>query len=396
MIRIGNTTIYEQMVAAMKSGDEALMATAWEDFHQSLAEQMREDFSEIQASSDANILAQRGYRLLTSDETKFYQKMIDSLQGADWKQSLTKIIGTDEEKDLMPTTILEDVYKDLEDEFPLLAAINFQYVGYLTKWILNDHATQMAVWGKITDEITKEITSAFRVIDINQNKLSAFAFIELGILDLGPVFLDGYIRTVLVQALMLGLEFGFVLGTGVESPIGLIRDIHEGVAFSTTAGYPEKDAIAITSFMPVEYGALLAKLAKTERGKNRKLNRVALACTQADYLTKVMPATTVLTTGGNFVRDLFPYPTDVYISNVLEDGTAVLFLPDEYSLLMATKRNGVIDTSDEFKFLDDVRYFKIVQYGAGRCFDNTCAFKLDISGLKPAYITVQALEIPEG
>ena len=77
----------------------------------------------------------------------------------------------------MPTTIIEDVFKDLVEEHPLLGAIQFVYVGYVTKWITNDHATQQAVWGEITAEIAKEITSSFKVEDIKQNKLSAFAVI---------------------------------------------------------------------------------------------------------------------------------------------------------------------------------------------------------------------------
>ena len=52
------------------------------------------------------------------------------------------------------------------------------------------------------------------------------------------------------------------------------------------------------------------------------------------------------------------------------------------------KKNAVIDFSDDFKFLDDVRYFKIKQHMTGRAVDNTCAWLLDISELDPAYVTV--------
>jgi hypothetical protein len=56
---------------------------------------------------------------------------------------------------------------------------------------------------------------------------------------------------------------------------------------------------------------------------------------------------------------------------------------------MGGSKNGVIEYSDEYKFIEDMRYFKIKQYGAGRAFDNTSALYLDISGLKEAYITVK-------
>lgn len=382
-----------KIVAAMKSGDEAALQSAWAEFHDSIAAEIKMDFEELQESHDSAVLAQRGYRQLTSKETKWYQKVISALRSADPKQAFTSIIGSENEEDLMPTTIIEDVYKDLKDEYPLLNAINFQYVGYITKWILNDHSAQKAVWGTITEGITKEITSSFKTVDINQNKLSAYAIIELGMLDLGPVFLDGYIRTVLAEAIMSGLELAIISGSGKNEPIGLIKDVSEGVSVSTETGYPDKEAISVIDFTPATYGGLVARMAKTESGKKRKFAKVALICNQTDYLTKVMPATTVLNANGTYVNDLFPFPTDVYVCNALDDGKAVMCLPSEYFLGMGGSKNGVIEYSDEYKFLEDQRVFKVKQYGAGRAYDNTSSLYLDISGLKPAYITVENREV---
>lgn len=379
----------KKIVEAMNSGDETAQQEAWKGFHDSITEQVMADFADLQESHDAAILAQRGYRQLTSQERNWYQKVIEALKSNEPKQAFTAIIGSENEDDLMPTTIIEDVYKDLQEEHPLLQAIQFQYVGYVTKWILNDHATQKGVWGQITDEIIKEITSAFKVIDINQNKLSAYAVIEYGMLDLGPTFLDGYIRACLAEAIMAGLEEGIVKGTGKNQPIGLIRNISKGVSVNDETGYPAKTKEVVTGFSPKEYGALCAKMAKTEAGKKRKFTEVGLICNQNDYLTKVVPATTVLTANGQYVRDLFPVPTTVYISNELEDGEAVLFLKGEYFMGMGGSKNGVIEYSDEAKFLEDQRVFKVKQYGAGRAFDNTSTLYLDISGLEEAYITVK-------
>lgn len=378
-----------EIVAAMKSGDEAAIQSAWEKFHNSIAEEVKADFEELQETHDSAVLAQRGYRQLTSTEKQWYQKVITALKSADPKQAFTAIIGSENEEDLMPTTIIEDVYRNLKDEYPLLKAINFQHVGYITKWILNDHSAQNAVWGTITAEIVKEITSSFKTVDINQNKLSAYAVIELGMLDLGPTFLDGYIRAVLAEAIMSGLEIAIVSGSGKGEPIGLIRNISEGVSVSTETGYPAKEAIAVTDFTPATYGELVARMAETEAGKKRKFNKVAMVVNQTDYLTKIMPATTVLNANGTYVNNLFPFPTDVYVSNAVEDGKAVMFLPAEYFLGMGGSKNGVIEYSDEYKFLEDQRVFKIKQYGAGRAFDNTSAIYLDISNLEPAYITVK-------
>lgn len=384
----GEKECLANLAAAMQSGDEEKIQQAWVEFHKSVVEQVKNDAAEIQASNDAAILANRGYRQLTSRETKWYQKVIEALNSKTPKQAFTAIIGSDNEEDIMPTTIIEDVYKELREEHPLLKAINFRYVGYLTRWVLNDHATQTAVWGTITDEIAKEITSAFRVVKLDQNKLSAFAIIEKGMLDLGPTFLDGYIRTVLKEALYCGAERAIIKGTGVNEPIGLMKDIHAGVAYNDETGYPDKSVEAVTDFTPASYGALVAKLVKTEKGKMRKFDHVGLIVNMQDYLTKIMPATTLLTSDGRYARDLFPFPTTPYISNEMDTGKAILFLENEYFYGAGGGKDGVIEYSDEYKFIEDQRVFKIKQYGAGRAFDNTVAVVLDISNLDPAYVTV--------
>ena len=383
----------KQIAEAMNSGDETRVQQAWADFHASIAEQVKADFAEVQESNDAAILAQRGYRQLTAKETKWYQKVIEALKSNNPKQAFTAIIGSDNEDDLMPTTIIEDVYKNLKEEHPLLKAINFQNVKYAVKWVLNDHSTQTAVWGAITDEIAKEITSQFKTVDIKQNKLSAYAVIEKGMLDLGPTFLDAYLRTVLAESMLLGCEKAIYGGTGVNQPVGLIKNISKGVSYNSETGYPNKEAVPLKSFSPADYGAVLATLAVTEDGKKRKFTKVGLICNMVDYLTKVMPATTVLNSNGTYVNNLFPFPTEVFICNEADTGKAVVFLPEEYFFGMGGDKAGVIEYSDDYKFLEDQRVFKVKQYGTGRAYDNTCAVYLDISNLDPAYITVKNVEV---
>lgn len=388
----------QKIVDAMQSGDESKMKEAWEYFHKSVADQVLNDFEAVQASNDSAILAQRGYRQLTSAETKWYQKLIEVGRSSNPQQAFTNILGTPEEGNIMPETILEDVYKYLEDNHSLLSKINFQYVGYATKWILNDQTTQTAAWGTITSEIVQEITGAFKVVNVHQNKLSAYAIIEKGMLDLGPVFLDGYIRRVLAEALANGLEFAIVKGTGKDMPIGLMMDIHKGVSVSDST-YTEKaeeqyGLFKVTDFTPASYGKLVAYLAVTEGGKQKVIKDLTMLCAPTDYYTKVMPATTVLTAQGQYVNNLFPVPTEVLQSMQVPAGKAVLFLPGDYSLLAGGDRNGVIEYSDEYKFLEDQRAFKLKQYATGRAFDNHSALVIDISELEPAYLNVKDVSTP--
>lgn len=390
-----NPELAATMAAAMQSNDPEVQSAAWEQFHQSIIERMRDDFEEAKQSNDSAILVNRGYRQLTSEETKWYQKLGEVLQSPNPRQAFVDILGEDIEGDLMPETIIEDVYKNLQEDHQLLDKVNFAYVKFATKWILNDHSKQKAVWGEITDEITKEITSGFKVVNVNQSKLSAFAFVEKGMIDLGPVFLDAYIRAVLTESLRCGLEYGIIAGTGVDEPIGIIRDISEGVSFSTSDGYPKKKAVEVTKFDPASYGAILAPLSKTENGAKRSFTVVQLLCNMTDYLTKIMPASTALTADGRYVTGLFPFPTEVIVTNELEDGEAVIGILGEYDVLVGGELNGVVEFSDEFKFVNDLRYFKVKQYATGRALDNTSFILLDISKLEPTYVTVAALTAGE-
>ena len=371
---------------AMTGGNEEEIQQAWVGFQQSIVDTVKADFVEYQMTQDKSILSQRGYRQLTSKEEKYYEKFIEASKSANPKQAFADLTSSSE--GIMPETIIEDVFKELVEEHPLLDKINFTYAKYMTKWVLNDHTLDTAVWGELNSEVAKKITSAFKIVDITQNKLSAFAAIPLDMLDLGPTFLDAYVRAVLKDALLCGLEKAIVDGTGKNQPIGLTRDVSEEVMIKS-GEYPQKEAVAVTSFSPKEYGKLLAKMAKNEKGRMRKFGKVLLICNQEDYLTKIMPATTVQNTSGSYVNNLFPFPTDVTISNELETGKAVICLPEEYFMAIGGAKEGIITYSDEYKFLEDMRYYKIKTYGAGKAYDDTVSVLLDISNLSEAYITVK-------
>lgn len=373
--------------SALQSGNEEEGKKAWGQVFDAITEKVKTDFEMY--STDTNVLAQRGYRQLTSEETEFYQNLAKAGKASDPKQAFTDLINTDGG---MPETIIEDVYRDLLEEHPLLDKITFQNVKYLTKWLLNDHTRQKAAWGQINGEITQEIESAFKGIEVTLLKLTAYAVIPQDMLDLGPSFLDNYIRTILKEALYVALEKAIVSGSGKDEPVGLNRDIHEGVSFSTSTGYPEKTAIQVTNFLPANYGPLVAKLAVTEKGRMRSFDEVLMICNQVDYLNKIVPATTALTTGGTYARDLFPFPTEVVRSNEVKTGQAILCLPEEYFFGLGESKDGKIEYSDEFKFLQDARTYKIKLHGNGRPYDNTVAIVLDISKLDPAYVTVKTAD----
>lgn len=367
----------EKDVLAMQ---EALLV-----FKQHIVDEINEDAKKYKESQDKTILSQRGYRQLTNDEEIWYQKFIEASKSRTPKQEFSDFLTSPE--GIMPETIIEDVFKDLRDEHPLLSKIKFTHTKFLTKWVLNDHTRDTAFWGELNSSIEKEITSAFKIKDISQNKLSAFAAIPKDMLDLGPTFIDKYIREVLREAISSGVEKSIIDGTGKNEPIGLNRNISKDVSVSGGV-YPKKDKVAVTSFTAEEYGTLLSKLAVNEDGRIKKLDKVTLICNQVDYLKKIMPATTVQNVYGEYKHNLFPHPTDVVISNFVPEGEAILCMIEEYFMGMGGSKDGIIEYSDEYKFLEDMRYYKIKTFGDGKAYDNTTSLLLDISNLNPAYITV--------
>lgn len=381
--------LVEQFSAAIRSEDMDQFEQAFDALRCGLLEDVTEQYEQAIASNDAAILAQRGFRQLTAPETAYWQRVIDALSSANPKQAFADFSTVPDK--MMPTTIFDQILKDIRETHPLLAALNMVNVGFITEWLRNKHTRQLAAWGTVGEAITKEITSAFEVVDVKQGKLSAFAVVSIDMLKLGPTWMDGYVRTVLAEAIACGLEHGVVAGSGVKGePIGLIRDIHDGVSVNQSTGYPKKTAEKVTDFTPGSYCPLAAKLVKDERGKQKAINLrkggLALACSVTDYTSKIVPATEVPNSSGQYSYDIFPMPTEVYPTTELDDGTAILFLPSEYDVFVGGNRG--IEYSDEAKFLEDQRAFKAVMYAYGRAYDNTSAVLLDISKLDPAYLNV--------
>ena len=375
-----------------QEGENLAMEEAILIFKQHIIDEINEDAQKYKESQDKTILAQRGYRQLTNKEEVWYQKFIEASKSRTPKQEFSNFLNSPE--GIMPETIVEDVFKDLREEHQLLSKINFTHTKFLTKWVLNDHTRDTAFWGELNSEIEKEITSAFKIIDISQNKLSAFAAIPKDMLDLGQTFIDKYIREVLKEAISSGLEKAIIEGSGKKEPIGLNRKISKGVNVSDGV-YPKKEAISVTSFSKEEYPKLLSKLSVKENGRMRKIGPVTLICNQVDYFNKIMPATTAQTLNGEYNHNVFVHPTNVVISNFMPEGEAILCLIEEYFMGMGGSKDGIIEYSDEYKFLEDMRYYKIKTFGDGKAYDDTSALLLDISELEPTYITVNMNSEPQ-
>lgn len=395
LIEQKNNEIKQRLNQALKDGNEEDFAQAFTEFADGLQQSVIQEAQSLVANVDRQVLASRGVRQLTSEENNYYQKVIEAMRSPNPQQALTTLDV------VMPTTTIDAVFEDLTVNHPLLSAIDFQNAGAVTEWLLNSNPRQLASWSPLCAEIVKELTSGFRKIDLQQNKLSAFIPVCKAMLDLGPVWLDRYVRTILAEALALGLEDGIINGRGqtlnLHEPIGMRKDLSGSVNQDT--GYPDKEKVALTSLDPVAYGQLLAKLSKTENGNPRIVQNVILVVNPTDYLTKIMPATTPRATDGTYTRDVFPFPTTVVQSVVMEEGEAIIGLGKRYLMATGTGKSGKIEHSDEYRFLEDERVYLTKFYGHGQPKDNNSFILLDITNLKPTvqqvYVT-NANEFPGG
>lgn len=373
----------ENLAVAMKSTDEGAIAQAFAGFAEGIQQNVMEEFNAYQKTADASILSKRGVRQLTSEETKFYQNMITAMSGDNARQAFT---GMDI---AFPETVIDNVLEDIKKEHPLLAAIKFTNTTILTKYIINKQGAQLAAWGPLNSKITKELSGSIGKIDLTLCKLSAWMPVAKDMLEVGPQWLDAYIRGVLSEAIALALETSIVTGTGKDEPIGMDRDVHEGVSVSGGV-YPKKTAIKVTGLEVATYGTLLAKLSTDVMGGTRTINSVILVVNPVDYFTKIIPATTVRAVDGTYTRDIFPFPTTVIQSSAVTKDTAIVGLADKYFMgIGAGTSGGKIEFSDEFKFLDDERVYLTKLYGNGRAMDDNAFVLLDISKLEPATVTVK-------
>ena len=375
-----------KMKEAVQNNNEGAFAEAFVEFANAVQEAVIAEAKGIVQTSDAQILAGRGVRVLTSEEVKYYNKLVEAMKSGNPKQALESMDV------VMPETIINQVFDDLTEQHPLLSRIRFENAAALIKWIYSTMDGRfLAWWGPLCGDIKKELASQFQFLNLEQTKLSAFVPVCKAMLDLGPAWLDRYVRTILAEAIANGVENGIINGRGVADqatdpderifePIGMIRDLSQ---FDPATGYAPKQPVAVTNFAPAAYGALVAQLAVSNNGLYRPVNNLLLIVNPVDYLTKVMPATIYQRPDGTWARDILPLPTDIIQSAWVAQGKAILGLGRRYIMALGTGRDGRIEYSDEYRFLEDERVYLIKLYGTGRPMDNNSFLVLDISDLKP-------------
>lgn len=378
--------IRQAMQAALAANDAQGFSDAMNDMLSCIGEEIRQEYDgkleQMKADGDKTVLASRGVRQLTSAERQYYQKLSGAMRAADPRQALA---DTDV---IMPETVLDAVFDELQTAHPLLSRIGFTPTGGAIKMLMNTNGYQEAAWGSLCSEIVKEILSGFKEVNAGLLKLSAFIPVCKATLELGPEWLDSYVRQILYEALANGLEAGIVKGDGNEKPIGMMRQVGEGVSV-TNGAYPEKAKVTVSDFSAETVGKLLSLLAVDPNGKPRTVRDLVFIVNPQDYFQRVMPATTVMSPDGTFRNDVLPYPMAVVQSAALGRGEAVLGLGYKYFAAAGMETGGRIEYSDQYQFLEDNRVYLIKLYANGFPMDNNSFLYLDISGLKPLTYKVE-------
>lgn len=381
------TDMLKQMNDAITEGNHGEAAKLFVEYTNDMQQKFIDEARAIADSTDAQALAQRGVMPLTQKEKDFYTNFIEAAKSAVPQQALSNL------NVVLPKTTIDRVMEDIEKEHPLLSAIDFQNANGLIEILVNKGSKQLATWSKLCGKFVTELSADFAMIQLGQNKLSAFLPVCKAMLDLGPAWLDRYVRTLLSEAIAYGLEEAIVNGSGVDMPVGMNRNI--SADFNSSTGYPKKTAKAVTSLDPASYGAILADLAKDADGRPRKIGEVILVVNPADYFAKVMPATTLATPTG-YSKDVLPYPTTVIQSEQVTAGEAIIGIANRYFVAVGIGKDGKIEYSDEYKFVDDERVYAAKLYAAGMPKDNNAFALLDISGLKPAMYKVETVTAATG
>ena len=376
---------------AVADNDPAGFQAAFDEMLQRVGLDVQQEYenrmNDLQQELDSRILAARGVRQLTSEERSYYQKLGEAMKATDPRQAVT---GMDA---VLPKTVIDSVFDDLRTNHPLLSRINFRATGGAVEIIVNTNGYEEAAWGDLCDDIVKELTSGFKKINTGLYKLSAFMPVCKAMLDLGPEWLDNYVRQVLFEAFANGMEAGIVTGDGNKKPIGMDRQVGDNVTVTGNA-YPKKAAVKVSDLTPATVGNLISIMAADPNGKTRRVQGVILLVNPQDYYQKVMPATTVQAPDGTYRNDVLPYPMDVIQSVSLPRGEAIIGIASQYLAMAGTSPNGKIEYSDHYHFLEDERVYLVKGYANGMPKDNNAFLRLDISGLQPATWKVTQVTAP--
>lgn len=362
---------------ATQNGTVEEQAEAMNNMMDALAKDTQKDIlNKVQLEmSDASVLQGRGQNVLTSEERKFFNVVIEE--------------GGFKTVDTLPKTTQERIFDDIVAEHPLLQNIGIENLGAVTEFIYSD-PEGAAVWGDLFDGIKGQLNAAFRQEDISQRKLTAFVPISKDMLKLGPAWVERYVRTIIVEAMKVGLERGYVAGGGPvkKEPIGLLKNVDKD-----TGAVSDKPSAGILTFEPGrttinELKGVVKKLAEKldkdglVKEQPRKVAGKVVMVTNPFDTFDIQANATTQTPNGVYVTNL-PFNPIMTESIFVPKGKVLFFVKGEYLAAIG----GAMDVKryEETLALEDADVFIAKQYAEGKPLDNNAAQVYDLNlDLTPA------------
>lgn len=320
----------------------------------------------ILSELDKEIMSKRGFDL-TAEEREFYNEVIDG-------------DGFEGTEKMLPATIFDRVFDNLRKNHPLLSKIDFKNTTAVTEWITRNSEAEAAWWGALTDDILKKLSAAFKKEDTDLYKLSAYMPVAKAMLDLGPAWLDRFVRELLYESIALALEMAIVDGTGDGEPIGMNRDLEGAVVEGV---YPKKTAQSLADLEPITLGnKIMAPL--TKEGE-RAVPEALILVNPLDYWERIFAKTTFLTADKSYVYGVLPIPAEIIQSVAVDKGELIAGVARDYFMGIGSSQK--IEYSDHYKFLEDERTYITKQYANGKPIDNESFLLFNISNMNPAVDT---------
>lgn len=363
----------EQLFLALQTDDESAQKAAFQNFVEGLETSVT---SQIKAAADTfqeglqdeAILAERGLRRkLTSKEKKFFNEAVE-------KQTITGLSAR------FPETIIEDIYRNLVQEHPIISLVDVQQGTVRGKFVYGDATTKRAFWGNIPADIKQILLDSFKELDISASKLSGYVALPKGYFELGPSWLASYVVTFLQEVMAASLEEAIVNGDGKGKPLGMMRKL----SGDTGGVYPEKELIELADLKPKTLAGVRAALAKAKTDNGV----VSALVNPMSYWAKLYPSLAYQTQAGVWVTAQLPTGENIITTHAVPEDKMVFGVLKNYLLVVAS--DVTITEYKETLAIEDMDLYVAKFFGKGIAKNPNAFFVADITSVEGA--TVANLE----
>ena len=312
------------------------------------------------AAADEDYRKSLNLRILSKEETEFYEKFRDI------KQAITA-----SQVDIIPTTVVDKTLEDVKKASDLLSLVDFAPAD-VKKWLIGTH-TGEAVWGGLTDGITGELSATIKAINFEQHKLSVFMVIPKAIRDLALPFVDKYFTAILAETMRDGLEKGYLNGNGKTGPVGIMNKLE---AFESNGTAAAKDVLnTIKKFSPKGLAGVRKTLSND--GK-RVVPALELICNPLDEAEYVDPAMFGEALVGGYRNTSF-MPINKHVTPNCPQGKGLFTLKGVYTM---GATGAKFTEYDQTKAMEDADLVIGKCYANGAAVDDNCAVVFDITKLE--------------